>query len=112
MLEASLLHELVFAAERFPQAIALTYASANLPYAGLAEAVERFAHGLANLRLERGERVAIYLEKRFETVVASFGAAAAGAVFVPLNPLLKAEQVAYVLRDSGELFARRLRDAD
>ena len=28
-----------------------------------------------------------------------FGAAAAGAVFVPVNPLLKAEQVAYILRD-------------
>jgi acyl-CoA synthetase (AMP-forming)/AMP-acid ligase II len=46
-----------------------------------------------------GERVAIYLEKRFETVIASFGAPAAGGVFVPLNPLLKAEQVGYILRD-------------
>ena len=49
--------------------------------------------------LQRGERVAIYLEKRFETVIASFGAPAAGGVFVPLNPLLKAEQVGYILRD-------------
>ena len=48
---------------------------------------------------ERGERVAIYLEKRFETVIASFGAPAAGGVFVPLNPLLKPEQVGYILRD-------------
>jgi acyl-CoA ligase (AMP-forming) (exosortase A-associated) len=37
--------------------------------------------------------------KRFETVVASFGAPAAGAVFVPVNPLLKAEQVAFILQD-------------
>jgi non-ribosomal peptide synthetase component F len=42
--------------------------------------------GLMGLGLQRGERVAIYLEKRFETVIASFGAPAAGAVFVPLNP--------------------------
>ena len=42
---------------------------------------------------------AIYLDKRFETVIAAFGTAAAGGVFVPVNPLLKAEQVGYILRD-------------
>jgi non-ribosomal peptide synthetase component F len=49
--------------------------------------------------IERGERVAVYLEKRIENVAAMFGAAAAGAVFVPVNPLLKPEQVAYILAD-------------
>ncbi len=47
----------------------------------------------------RQDRVAIYLDKRFEMVAACFGACAAGGVFVPLNPLLKAQQVAYVLQD-------------
>jgi acyl-CoA ligase (AMP-forming) (exosortase A-associated) len=68
-------------------------------YGELQDAVDRFAAGLIGLGLQRGERVAIYLEKRFETVIASFGAPAAGGVFVPLNPLLKPEQVAYILRD-------------
>ena len=64
------------------------------------ERVQRgFASGLMHLGLARGERVAIYLEKRFETVIASFGAPAAGGVFVPLNPLLKPEQVGFILRD-------------
>ena len=31
--------------------------------------------------------------------IAAFGTAAAGGVFVPLNPLLKPDQVAYILRD-------------
>src|SRR5262245_38537499 len=39
------------------------------------------------------------MEKRLETVISVFAAAAAGGVFVPINPLLKAEQVAYILRD-------------
>mgnify|MGYP003694504057 CR=1 FL=1 len=47
----------------------------------------------------RSDRVGIYLDKRIETVVACFGAAEAGCVFVPLNPLLKPEQVGYILRD-------------
>jgi acyl-CoA ligase (AMP-forming) (exosortase A-associated) len=51
------------------------------------------------LGLGRCERVAIYLEKRFEAVIASFGAPLAGAVIVPVNPLLKPEQVAFILRD-------------
>jgi acyl-CoA synthetase (AMP-forming)/AMP-acid ligase II len=49
--------------------------------------------------LARSERVAVYLDKRFETVIACFGAAAAGGVFVPVNPLLKSEQVGHILRD-------------
>lgn len=100
MPESTLLNELVaVAAERTPDAPALSYGAATLGYGELDAAVRGFAGGLMQLGLARGERVAIYLEKRFETVVASFGAPAAGAVFVPLNPLLKPEQVGFILRD-------------
>jgi len=100
MRDSTLLPDLTArAAQRTPQAPALTYGKTTLSYAQLQEAVSAFASGLISLGLQRGERVAIYLEKRFEAVMASFGAPAAGGVFVPLNPLLKAEQVAYILRD-------------
>jgi acyl-CoA ligase (AMP-forming) (exosortase A-associated) len=98
--EASLLHELIQkSAVRAPEAVALTYGPASLSYQALQSDLERFSCGLLALGIRRGERVAIYLEKRFETVIASFGASAAGAVFVPLNPLLKPDQVAFILRD-------------
>ncbi|MEN9478059.1 MAG: hypothetical protein RLZZ300_2200 [Pseudomonadota bacterium] len=100
MRDSTLLPELIArAAERAPTAPALTYGKATLSYAELQDSVSRFASGLIGLGLARGERVAIYLEKRFETVIASFGAPAAGGVFVPLNPLLKADQVGYIMRD-------------
>lgn len=70
-----------------------------MDYAMLAGAVAATAGGLRELGLGRGERVAVYLEKRFETVIALFAAAAAGGVLVPVNPVLKAEQVAYILID-------------
>lgn len=102
MPESTLLHELIAcSAAKAPSAPALTYGPSTLSYGELQQAVQGFAHGLAGLGLQRGERVAIYLEKRFECVVASFGAPAAGAVFVPLNPLLKAEQVAFIMQDCG-----------
>ena len=100
MHDATLLPDLITrAAHRTPEAPALTYGKATLNYGELQAAINDFSGGLIGLGLQRGERVAIYLEKRFETVIASFGAPAAGGVFVPLNPLLKAEQVAYILRD-------------
>lgn len=100
MIESTLLHEgIALSAGRTPQSVALTHGDAHLSYADLHAQVNQWAAGLMALGLARGERVAIYLEKRFETVVASFGAPAAGAVMVPINPLLKPEQVAFILRD-------------
>jgi acyl-CoA ligase (AMP-forming) (exosortase A-associated) len=100
--DATLLHELpLLAAERTPDAPALHDAASTTSYAQLASQIRAFASGLQTLGVQRGERVAIYLDKRLETVVASFGAPASGAVFVPINPLLKPDQVGYILRDCG-----------
>ncbi len=98
--ESTLLHELVEAASvRAPDRPAVTFGSETLDYLTLAEKVRAFASGLMAIALNRSERVGVYLEKRVETVVAMFGTAAAGGVFVPINPLLKADQVGYILRD-------------
>lgn len=98
--DSVLLHELPLrSALRSPAAPALSLAERQLCYGELAQQIQALAAGLRALGLQRGERVAIYLEKRFETVIASFGAPAAGGVFVPLNPLLKPEQVGFILRD-------------
>ena len=100
MPDSTLLLDLIArAAHRTPDAPALTAGASTMSYASLQADVAGFAAGLCGLGLERGERVGIYLEKRCEGVIASFGAPAAGGVFVPLNPLLKPEQVAYILRD-------------
>ncbi len=100
MPESTLLHDLIdLAAHRAAGAAALTHGARTLSYAELAQAQQGLAAGLVGLGLQRAQRVGIYLEKRFETVVASFGSAAAGGVFVPINPLLKAEQVAFIVQD-------------
>jgi len=99
MMETLLHHLPGNAALRAPERTALIHGERTLDYGALYEAIEAFASGLMHLGVARGERVGIFLEKRFETVIASFGTAAAGAVFAPVNPLLKAEQVGYILRD-------------
>src|SRR6266542_3791533 len=100
MTETTLLHELIEAsAERCAYRPAVTFGSESFDYQSLHETVSAFAGGLLALGAAKSDRIGIYLEKRIETVVAMFGAAAAGAVFVPLNPLLKPAQVGYILRD-------------
>lgn len=97
---ARLLHELILEqADRQPDATAITHRQSHLDYAALAGQIQAVGRGLRSLGLNRVERVAIYLPKQMETVVTLFGAALAGGVFVPINPLLKPEQVAYILRD-------------
>jgi acyl-CoA ligase (AMP-forming) (exosortase A-associated) len=95
-----LIHDSLFdTAARTPDAEALAYGERRCSYAQLAAQVQAVAALLLRTPLEAGARVAVYMEKRVENVVALFGAAAAGCVFVPVNPLLKPEQVAYILAD-------------
>ncbi|GAA1613214.1 acyl-CoA ligase (AMP-forming), exosortase A system-associated [Actinoplanes couchii] len=94
------LHDLLAgAAVRYGDAPAVTYRDETRSYAALWDDVRSAAAGLHGLGLERGDRVAIYLDKRIETVTAIFATSAAGGVFVPVNPVLRARQVAYVLAD-------------
>jgi len=97
---SDLIHDFIFcSAARTPGSEALVHGSRRLNYAALADLVQRTAAALLASGLERGERVAVYMEKNVENVGAMFGAAAAGGVFVPVNPLLKPEQVTYILAD-------------
>ena len=95
-----LIHDSIFdSAARTPDAEALVYGAQRCTYRTLASQVTAMAALLLARGLQPGERVAVYMEKRIENVAAMFGASAAGCVFVPVNPLLKPDQVAYILAD-------------
>lgn len=96
------LHELIHTtAVSRPDAAALRVRTGAVTYAELWQQVEAFGRGLVSAGVRRGDRVGVYLDKRIETVVAGFGASVAGAVVVPINPLLRPHQVGYILRDCG-----------
>ena len=97
---ADLVHDLVsLAVRRGPERPALRFRDERVSYEALETQVAALSRGLVGLGLGRAERVAVYLDKRIETVVGLFGAAMAGGVFVPVNPLLRPRQVGYILND-------------
>ena len=71
-------HLLELAATATPDAAALTYRAQTVSYAEAWAMTQMAAGQLQALGLQRGDRVAIYLEKRIETVVSLFAASAAG----------------------------------
>ena len=97
-----LLHNLIErSADKNSSAEALKFKNKSLNYADLAQYIERIARGLNTIGLIPRERVAIYLPKYFETVISFFAISKANGVFVPINPILKPQQVAHILRDSN-----------
>jgi acyl-CoA ligase (AMP-forming) (exosortase A-associated) len=96
----SQLHHIVAeASARRPGAHALTYRDMTLTYREVWDRCVGIGAGLQRLGLGRGQRVAVYLEKRIEAVVSVFAVSVAGGVFVPVNPLLRPRQVGYIVDD-------------
>ncbi len=86
-------------AQQKPASPALLYKDQVLDYQSLWQQTCSFASGLIADGLQTSDRVAIFLPKQFETVIAILGTALAGGAFVPVNPLLKPQQVAHILAD-------------
>ncbi|MEI9852523.1 MAG: AMP-binding protein [Sphingomonas sp.] len=72
-----------------------------LDYAGLEAAVGAMAHWLAGQGLAPGERVASWLPKTRAACLLPLACPRAGLVHVPVNPMLKRQQLAHILADSG-----------
>jgi acyl-CoA synthetase (AMP-forming)/AMP-acid ligase II len=101
MIRVAFHHLLSTSAAQTPDSLALTYKQDFVTYAEVWQRTRGEAAQLLGLGLQPGDRVAIYLEKRLETVVARFAASAAGGVFVPINHVLKPLQVGHILANSG-----------
>ncbi len=73
----------------------------SLSHATVLERVRRTALGLAQLGVVPGDRVAILSENRPEWVIADYACICSGVVDVPVYSTLPAEQIPYILNDSG-----------
>jgi long-chain acyl-CoA synthetase len=72
-----------------------------IPYAALAQGAARLAGWLRTLGVEPGDRVVLNMPNLPQFPIIYYGILWAGGVVVPMNPLFKAREVAFALRDSG-----------
>ncbi len=77
----------------------------SFTYAQLQQAADALSHVLADLGVQRGDRVAIVLPQRFETAVAYVAVMQMGAVAMPLSLLFGPEALEYRLQDSEAVVA-------
>jgi long-chain acyl-CoA synthetase len=86
-----------------PDALQVKVAGVYKPisHSEVADRVRHAARGLSSLGVRRGDRVAILSENRPEWAIADFACLTAGLTDVPIYPTLPADQVAYILKDSG-----------
>jgi long-chain acyl-CoA synthetase len=74
-------------------------------YRMLAEQVTRVAGGLIDSGVQAGDRVALFSATRFEWMLCDFAIWTAGCVTVPIYETSSAEQVEWILSDSGAVAA-------
>ena len=89
------------AAWRFGSKTALVAGGRTLTYQALDDLCDRVAGGLHDIGVRPADRVSLYSPNRWEWVVAYHAALRAGAVVNPINVMLTAEEVAFVLNDCG-----------
>ncbi len=98
---ANLSSALAQAAADHSERLAVRLEDLVLSYSQLQDAAGRAASLLSSLGVAPGDRVGVMLPNVPAFPIAFYGALGAGAVVVPMNPLLKSREVAHYLGDSG-----------
>jgi acyl-CoA ligase (AMP-forming) (exosortase A-associated) len=94
-------HLLRDSVRRTPDSEALVHGDQRLTYRQVARDTGGLATSLRAVGMKRGDRVGIYLEASVPQVVAIFGVSQGEGVYVPINTLLRSEQVMHIARDCG-----------
>src|SRR5512143_1136179 len=88
-------------AKRFPGKLAIQCGATRWTFAEFDDVVDRLAAGLVRMGVGKGTPLAVLARNSHAFAALRFGLARLGAVLVPINFMLKAEEVAYILRHAG-----------
>jgi long-chain acyl-CoA synthetase len=87
-------------AQEYGEKTFLYFRDLEVSYRALDEVTNRVANGLSALGVQKGDKVCVLLPNGPEFVYLFLGAPKIGAVLVPVNVLLKAEEVRYIVDNS------------
>ncbi|MBZ4336683.1 amino acid adenylation domain-containing protein, partial [Corallococcus sp. AS-1-12] len=85
---------------RAPDAVAAVFEGTQLTYARLDARANQLAHALRRRGVGPEVRVALSVERSLDVVVGLLGILKAGGAWVPVDPLLPRERLAFMLEDS------------
>ena len=89
------------AALKQPEKEAYKYMSQSLSYADLQLKAKSLAAVLLQLKVKKGDRIGIYMNRCLESFIAVYGITISGAVFVPLDPTAPKERTKFLIKDCG-----------
>ncbi|MFW6284699.1 MAG: long-chain-fatty-acid--CoA ligase, partial [Desulfosalsimonas sp.] len=89
------------AAEFYPEKAAVNYYGRPFTYRRLAGEIESLAAALAENGIQKGERVAVYMQNTPHYIVSFYAVMRANAVVVPVNPMNNEKELDFILKDAG-----------
>jgi acyl-CoA synthetase (AMP-forming)/AMP-acid ligase II len=87
-------------AQMTPGRIALSFYGRDITYEELDGMIDQFAWGLVKLGVQKGDRIALYMENCPQFVISYFAIHRAGGVVVPFNPMFKHAELEYEMNDA------------
>jgi acyl-CoA synthetase (AMP-forming)/AMP-acid ligase II len=87
-------------ARKFPDKEVIIEGETALTYAELDDSVNRLASSLARLGIQTGDKVILYMPNTQEFIISYFAVLRLGAIVVPINARLTAEEVKYIIHHS------------
>ena len=87
-------------ADKYAKNTALIFYGKKISYGRLKELIHRFATGLADQGVKKGDTVALYLLNCPQYVIAYFAALKLGAKVTPISPVYTSKEVKHQLEDS------------
>jgi len=105
-------------AQRHPDRLAVVCGGQRYTYREFEDAANRAAHAMAERGLSKGDRLALVAHNSWQFAVLAFATAKLGVVLVPVNFMLGAGEIAFILEHSQasavvaeDVLAERVRDA-
>ncbi len=92
---------LSLSAKNNPGKTAIISKGKEYTFGELKESADNLAAHFIRVGIEKGDRIAIYMENGWEGVVSIYAATLSGGVFLVINPQTKADKLQYILKDSG-----------
>lgn len=79
-------------ANQFPERIVAKHRDKSLTYRDLEEKTNQLAHALLSQGMHKGDKIAFYLHRNLNYLIAILGVLKAGGTFIPMDPTMPSER--------------------